>query len=148
MKLILPILAVLALCGCSSDSGTTEPPAEGPSGEVIDYSAIEGDWAGWDDRGTYAFDVSIAAEAPEGEKVGDFEVLRLNDGRLTRYCVIQARAEYADPPTYVFDGTVGTCTPTTLTFQHDPTEDRIVLFNTHGESGYLLRGEDRGPPPQ
>jgi len=145
MKTMLPILVFLALSGCSSGSPTEPPPPEESLGEVIDYSAIAGTWSGWDNNGDFTLAVEVEAEARMGESVGEFTVLQANS---TPFCEHQLRAASASPPTYLFDGSVGTCSPTTLTFVHDPDEDRIALSTSNLQSGFLVRGDDPGPPPQ
>ena len=147
MKPHFAIVLCLVLVGCSSGDSTAPPPEE-QSGELVEYDPIAGRWSGWDYTGDFAFDVSITGDDYEGEEVGQFDVLRLSDGRLVPYCAIPLQARSSNPPTYVFDGTAGTCTPVTITFVHDPAEDRIEVFNSNGESGYLIPGTDPGPPPE
>lgn len=145
-RIALALCAVLV--GCSS-GGSTGPPGDDGSGDLVEYDAIAGSWAGWDYRGTYSFQVSIGTEAPEGEEVGNLEVMHLTDGRMLPYCASPLEARSANPPTYRFDTAVaGSCTQVTVTFVHDPAEDRIELTNSNGESGYLIPGNDPGPPPE
>ena len=145
-RIALALCAVLV--GCSS-GGSTDPGDDGGGGELVQYDAIAGTWAGWDYRGTYSFEVSIGTEAQVGEDVGNFEVMHLTDGRMLPYCAAPLEARSANPPTYRADlAEAGSCTALTVTFVHDPAEDRIELSNSNGEEGYLIRGTDPGPPPE
>ena len=148
LKSLLPVFACLALTGCAADSTPTEPPPEQTSSSVVDYSAIEGNWAGWDDRGTYVLKAHVNAEARAGVAVGSFDVFLPAAGGHTPYCDMVLKAESADPPTYFFAGGDGTCTPTRLTFRHDPDENRITVTNSNGETGYLVPGTDPGTFPR
>ena len=147
MKPRIALAVCAALLGCSSGDSTAPSPEE-QTGELIQYDAIAGSWSGWDYRATYSFQVNVGSEAYEGEEVGTFEVLRVTDGRLVPYCSLPLEALPTNPPTYVFDTSAGTCTPTRVTFTHDPVEDRIEVTNSSGESGYLIPGTDPGPPPE
>ncbi len=143
------VLAVCAaLLGCSSGDSTAPPPEE-QTGELIQYDAIAGSWSGWDYGATYSFQVSVGSEAYEGgEEVGTFEATRIRDGRPVSSCSLPLGALPTSPPTYVFDTSGGSCTPTKVTFTHDPVADRIEVTNSSGESGYLIPGTDPGPPPE
>lgn len=147
MKPLLTVFLCVALMGCSSTTATDPPPEDEP-GELVSYEAIAGDWAGWDHSADFAFRVVISEEAPVGETVGDFRVLRATDSGLEEYCVHVLKADSADPPVYLFDGSVGSCTSTILTLSHDDNEQRIEVSNSQGESGYLIPGSDPGPPPE
>lgn len=51
---------------------------------------------------------------------------------LVAVCGHLMKAESADPPVYVFDGSSGSCTPTTLTLRHDVDNQRIGAPHLHG----------------
>ncbi len=143
------VLTTLALVGCSSDTATGPPPeAEDEPGELVSYEAIAGTWSGWDYTTDFAFRAEISEEAHVGQTVGYFDVFRATEHGRVGYCGHVMKAESADPPVYVFDASVGSCTPTTLTLRHDVDNQRIELNNSHGESGYLIPGSDPGPPPE
>lgn len=153
MKTVVPILVVLALSGCSSGGGspTEPPPPEEPLGAMLDLSAVAGTWTGWDYSADYAFDVEVRTEARVGESAGEFNVLeRSLAGKLRDFCTHDIKAKSANPPTFMFDARdpAGKCTPTTITFVYNSEQDRIEVTNSIGDSGFLVRGDDRGPPPQ
>lgn len=155
----LSVTVFAAACGGGSAPSQPAPPPQ--QGELLDYSEVAGDWAGWgttvESDGTVTeiwLVLTIEASAREDQRVGDNVVgVEGPDGDLVQECSTSLFAEASDPPDYTFTlNAGGGCSAGTLDAEHDTELDVLLTDFTASNGSFtgsvtLQRGSDPGPAP-